>query len=113
MSIEGIKTKAIVVRLGENLRIHNPKNGEDNVISFSPEQMPEKSFNLNGASICFILDKTMYIIPCHKEDYVETLEDAGFVRNLSLYVPLSDGFSYPSDEKVKWLLLMEKSRETV
>ncbi|MBQ2917594.1 MAG: hypothetical protein IJE59_05510 [Clostridia bacterium] len=113
MSIEGIKAKAIAVKLGESLRIHNPKDGLENVISFSPEQMPEMTFNFNGAAICFILDKTMYILPFHKEDYVGTLTSSGFKRNSSLYVPLSDGISYPTEEKMKWRLLMEQSRATV
>lgn len=110
MSIEDIKARAITVKVGENLRIHTP-NGE-NTISFSPEQMPEKAFNYNGASICFVVSKTMYVLPYHSENYVEMLTDSGFERNTSLHVPLSDGLSYPTTEKEKWLSMMEKSRAT-
>lgn len=110
MSIEDIKAKAITVTVGENLRIHTP-NGE-NTISFSTDQMPEKAFNYNGASICFVASRTMYILPYHSENYVQTLTDSGFERNTSLYVPLSDGFSYPTTKKEKWLSMMDKSRAT-
>lgn len=110
MSIEDIKARAITVKIGENLRIHTP-NGE-NTISFSPEQMPEKAFNFNGASICFVASRTMYILPYHSENYVEILTDSSFERNPNLYVPLSDGMSYPIAEKENWLSMMEKSRAT-
>lgn len=112
MSIEDIKVKAISKRLGETLQIRNPLTEELEIIALFPQDLPDHNFNHNGAAICFVAENTMYILPFHGENYVELLEEAGFERNTSLYVPFSNGISYPEDHKKQWLEMMEKSRET-
>ncbi len=112
MSIEDAKAKAIKVRLGEPLLIRYPSTEKTETIPLFPNDLPDHNYNHNGAAICFVAENTMYILPFHGENYVELLEEAGFERNKSLYVPFSDGLSYPENHKEQWLKMMETSRKT-
>lgn len=100
-----MKAKGISVRLGGILQIHTPNGRMD----FSPQQLSEKTFNYYGKSIYFFTSNTLYILPYHKENYVEILENSGFTRDHSLYVPLNDELSYPIAYKEKWVSMMKKS----
>lgn len=112
MSIEDIKARAIKTKLGEPLQITNPTREETKMLPLFPQDLPDKKFNRNGASICFVSENTLYVLPYHSENYVELLEEAGYERDENLYVPYSDGISYPEDHKNEWLKMMEKSRAT-
>lgn len=109
MSIEDIKTKGISIRLGQLLHICTPPS---RVITFCAHQLSEKTFNYHREAIYFFTSDILYILPYHKENYVEILENSGFERDGSLYIPLGDGISYPIEYKEKWESLMKESKET-
>lgn len=112
MSIEDIKARAIKVRLGEALQIRHPDTEELETISLFPQDLPDKNYNQRGVSLCFVAENTMYILPFHGENYIELLEEAGFKRNIRLYLPFSDGVSYPKEYKKRWFKMMNKSIKT-
>lgn len=111
MSIEDIKAKAIKVKLGEALEIKHP-DGKYEALPIFPQDLPANKFNHNGAAIVFVTDNTMHILPYHGENYVQVLEESGLERDTNLYVPYSNGMSFPPQQKDEWFEMMEKSRAT-
>lgn len=62
-----------------------------------------REYNFVGSSIIFYdEDSTVYLLPISILDIVEEiLKKNGYLRNGTMYVPLSNGFDYP-ELKDKW-----------
>lgn len=107
-NLKSMRNRAITFK-GE-LRI-TFKDGTTELVHFNAPESEERRYNADGAALIFTYQGAWYIIPFHNEDYLSVLETEGYVEDGDIYVPCSDGFSYPTDKKKIWEILMEISRK--
>ena len=85
-------------------------NGKGKTEKINSIPIKEKVFHVKNEVLCFTWEGRFFAVPYHNENYVEILEDLGYVDDELLEVPFTSKNSYPLTEKLKWKLYMSLSR---
>ena len=73
----------------------------------------EKIFNCEGCTLAFSYKGGVAVTPFHGEKYPGLLKEYGYSFEPKLFVPLSDGKTFPVNEAKRWEELMAQSRATL